>query len=353
MPQSTYTYSIPDLTNLKKEDVLQLAVEAVQESWDDQLAIFQLSICHAAKDFGVSRSTIQDHLWGLQSCQHSHDHQCWLSLAQEELLVQWVKVHGHHGVPLSPAALTEHATIICGKQVGSSWATRFLSHHPDLKVHYITSLEKCHANNVNPTTICKFFEMYKEVIDEFKIEEWNIYNMDEKGIQLGVGKKIVVIVDHDQKMAYNIENGDREIVTMIECISADGTALPPLAIFQGKHTNLVWGRNNPCNARVVLTIPSYLYLKIIPSISHSPNSWTNQELGLKWLEWDFEPITQQHMKSPDEYCLLILDSHNSHCFYFFCSFAEKHNIIIICLPFHTTHVLQPCDVGIFGPLATH
>ena len=29
----------------------------------------------------------------------------------------------------------------------------------------------------------------------------------------------------------------------------------------------------------------------------------------------------------------------------------EHRIIIICLPSHTTHALQPCNVGIFGPLA--
>ncbi|KAF5350750.1 hypothetical protein D9758_010378 [Tetrapyrgos nigripes] len=32
-------------------------------------------------------------------------------------------------------------------------------------------------------------------------------------------------------------------------------------------------------------------------------------------------------------------------------FAEEHQIIIICLPPHTTHALQLCDIGVFGPLA--
>jgi hypothetical protein len=32
------------------------------------------------------------------------------------------------------------------------------------------------------------------------------------------------------------------------------------------------------------------------------------------------------------------------------NFAEKHKIIVLCLPAHTTHHLQPCDVGVFGPL---
>ena len=32
--------------------------------------------------------------------------------------------------------------------------------------------------------------------------------------------------------------------------------------------------------------------------------------------------------------------------------ALKHNIILYCLPAHTTHRLQPLDVGVFGPLQT-
>ena len=75
----------------------------------------------------------------------------------------------------------------------------------------------------------------------------------------------------------------------------------------------------------------------------------DQELGLKWLEQDFELNTRP--KVPQAYCLLILDGHNSYCTYPFIKFATEHHIIIICLLSHTTHALQPCDVSIFGPLA--
>jgi hypothetical protein len=50
--------------------------------------------------------------------------------------------------------------------------------------------------------------------------------------------------------------------------------------------------------------------------------------------------------------LLILDGHASHCTLNLILYARRHDIIILCLPPHTTHRLQPCDVGVFGPLAT-
>ena len=47
----------------------------------------------------------------------------------------------------------------------------------------------------------------------------------------------------------------------------------------------------------------------------------------------------------------MLDEHSSHCTYRFFKYAEANKIAVICLPPHTTHILQPCDVGVFGPLA--
>ena len=79
----------------------------------------------------------------------------------------------------------------------------------------------------------------------------NIYNMDEKGIQLGIGAKITATIDWDQKVVYFIEDGNREFITVIECICADGSVLHPSVIFQGVHQNSEWGCNNPCNARFV------------------------------------------------------------------------------------------------------
>jgi hypothetical protein len=64
----------------------------------------------------------------------------------------------------------------------------------------------------------------------------------------------------------------------------------------------------------------------------------------------FEPETRKTC-NPDRPRLLIIDGHNSHTTLRFLEYAESHNIIVLCLPPHTTHRLQPCDVGVFGPLS--
>lgn len=58
--------------------------------------------------------------------------------------------------------------------------------------------------------------------------------MDEKGIQMGIGKHVAAIVDHNQKDTYQVESGNQQLITIIETVSADGEVLHPSVIYQGK-----------------------------------------------------------------------------------------------------------------------
>ena len=52
----------------------------------------------------------------------------------------------------------------------------------------------------------------------------------------------------------------------------------------------------------------------------------------------------------DEYRLLILDDHDSHVSWQFVLACHNYKILPLCLPPHATHLLQPLDIAIFGPL---
>ena len=81
-------------------------------------------------------------------------------------------------------------------------------------------------------------------------------NAEHVSWQLGVGKRVASIIDRDQKEVYNIEDGNRELVTVIETVCADGNALPPSVIFKGARINSEWARTNPAGARCIV----YCYL---------------------------------------------------------------------------------------------
>ena len=126
--------------------------------------------------------------------------------------------------------------------------------------------------------------------------------------------------------------GKREWVTAIDCIGASGWALPPVIIFEGKlHPN------------------SCYYKSELPQdwvIGQSENGWTDDRLGLKWLQHVFEKHTA--LRTKGVYRLLILDGHGSHITGEFDLFCKEHSIISLYMLPHSSHILQSLDVGYFA-----
>ena len=48
--------------------------------------------------------------------------------------------------------------------------------------------------------------------------------------------------------------------------------------------------------------------------------------------------------------LLVLDGHGSHITIDVIEFARSNNVHLLCLPSHTSHILQPLDIGVFKSL---
>jgi hypothetical protein len=83
-------------------------------------------------------------------------------------------------------------------------------------------------------------------------------------------------------------------------------------------------------------------------ISLSDNGWTNNKLGLFWLEKIFEKYTAT--RTLGRYQLLILDGHASHESAEFDLFCKNHQIIPLYMPSHSSDKLQPLNVACFAPL---
>jgi len=253
-----FTAPSADILVLPQEERIQLAINALANA-NAELEpdnIQRLSIRKAADAYAVPRTTLRSRMNGLRTRAEAHVEQQNLSPAEEEILVKWAKVQGRRGIPMTYFTLTKYASEISGKPIGESWPKRFLARHKDLKVKATTGLEKCRAKALNPTAVHGFYNILEEVVAEFNIKPENMWNMDEKGVQLGIGAKVSAIVDRDQATAYSVEDGNRELVTIIEAVCADGTALIPSVIFQGAWRNLEWERpeNNPSSARFVTSL---------------------------------------------------------------------------------------------------
>ncbi len=87
----------------------------------------------------------------------------------------------------------------------------------------------------------------------------------------------------------------------------------------------------------------------LDSVASSPNGWTDDYLCTEWFKKCFIPQAEARRET-DAPILLIVDGHGSHGTAEMRQLAIENNVHIFCLPPHTTHRLQPLDVGIFGPL---
>ena len=64
--------------------------------------------------------------------------------------------------------------------------------------------------------------------------------MNEKGIMMGLIRKVRVIVSKYDKKIYMAQPGNREWVSLIECISLDGHWIRPWVIFKAKQDQKAW-----------------------------------------------------------------------------------------------------------------
>jgi hypothetical protein len=73
-------------------------------------------------------------------------------------------------------------------------------------------------------------------MEEYEVEPTHIFNMDEKGFQLGTltrSKRIFDKALYKQKgVTTALQDGSTSWITVLACICADGTALSPSLIFQ-------------------------------------------------------------------------------------------------------------------------
>jgi hypothetical protein len=217
--------------------------------------------------------------------------------------------------------------------VGKNWAYNFVRRMPELKMRFNRKYDYQRAKNEDPEVISAWFELVRNTKAKYGITDDDTYNFDEIGFMMGIIATAKVITASERRSRPKaIQPGNREWVTVIQGVSALGWALPPYIIFAGKNHLFAW-----------------FSTEISPDwrLDVSENGWTTNKLGFKWLQ-HFEKHTLPRTKGT--YRLLIIDGHESHNSLEFQDFCKQHNIITLCMPPHSSHLLQPLDVGCFSPL---
>jgi hypothetical protein len=106
-----------------------------------------------------------------------------------------------------------------------------------------------------------------------------LYNWDEKGFIIDLAHAVKRIMTTDTLKSGRImgasQDGSWEFISLLACICADGSKLPPALIYKGESHDLMSSWVGDFTEEYDAYFASSL------------NGWSSDKLGLQWLEWVF------------------------------------------------------------------
>jgi hypothetical protein len=199
------------------------------------------SVGDAALKWKIPLQTLRDRKNGrTKPYRRAHGGQQRLTPEGEAVLVAWLQLWADTARPVSISRIQRIARDLAGGKVGKNWVYRFLERHPELKLGKPSGLDPKRAQAFNETTVTSHFEQLKKALYP-GLKPSNLYNMDEKGCQRGGGRRIrnqKFIICNGKLTQYRVQSANLELITIIECVSADGTHIKPGFIFPQKKSSL-------------------------------------------------------------------------------------------------------------------
>jgi hypothetical protein len=272
-----------------------------------------------------------------------------LTPPEEKSLVEYVLRMSGNGYPLQVKHLRQLVSVLLSRRAGSrgapdaqvtrtlpgkNWPQAFYKRHPELTSRRLKAIDwKRHEQNIYHK-IVEWFTIIGPQLQEPTVLKENVYNMDETGIMLSALGSLKVLVGRDDLRNYRGAGVKRTMITAVECIRADGQALSPLIIWPGVTQVSSWTSH---------ATPGWRF-------ACSENGYMDSRINLEWIQQVFDPLTRA--KANGKPRVLISDGFGTHESLEVMTHCFEQNIILCRLPSHTSHKLQPCDVGVFGPLKT-
>jgi hypothetical protein len=296
----------------------------------------QSSRC-AASAYNVPKSTLNDRRAGKPARRDCQPNSKKLTQREEEVIVRHILDLDRRGFAPTYTAVRDMADKLLAARnaghVGVHWPRNFVRRTDSLTPRFNRAYDMQRALCEDPVLIKGWFELVEQTKAKYGICDEDVYNFDEAGFMMGkITTQLVVTGSERRGRPKAIQPGNREWVTLIAAINAAGWPIPPFLIFAGKYHLSAW------------------YEEDIPRdwvIAVSDNGWTNNELGVEWLK-HFNAHTRTRNVGARR--LLVLDGHESHHSLEFQELCKENNIYTLCMPPHSSHLLQPLDVGCFSPL---
>lgn len=305
---------------------MELAIQAIKQ-------YPKLSIRAAAKIYRVSHVTLAHRSKGTPSRRDTIPNSRNLTSLQETTIVNYILDLDSRSFLPRISGVEDMANRLLADRnappVGKRWASNFAKRQPQLQMRFFRKYDyeraQCEDLDANNAWFC----LVANTIAKYGIAASDICNFDKTGFMMGqIASGMVVTSAERRSNTKLMQPGNREWVIVIQAISSSS-----YIIVAGQYHLSTWYTESglPCDG----------------VIATSENGRTTNERGLDWVQ-QFDQHSKLRIKG--EYRLLIVDGHESHHSADFELFRQNNHIITLCMPAHSSHLLQLSDVGCLGPL---
>eukprot|EP00732_Lithocolla_globosa_P001398 Lithocolla_globosa_v1_NODE_688_length_3433_cov_50.530195.p1 type:complete len:726 gc:universal NODE_688_length_3433_cov_50.530195:873-3050(+) len=285
---------------------------------------------------GVRKTQLQQRCEGKVAVDAKCGPSTLLGVDLELRLLKWVEGMVDRGFPVSREQINEKARLLCpALKCSKCWFDTLKKNYPnDLYLRRTERLDRLRAGALNADVIQHYTDMVATLIEKMSLTPDMIWNMDETGCTMSQNH-LYTYCKRGRKKVYASSASNREHVTIVSAVSASGEYLPEFFIFKGKNDFDDALKNANPGADFQMSEKGYMTDEIWPY-------WVRHFI-------DCLPVAEER-----GYVLLVMDGYGSHCndIHMLEAF-EKHKIICLGLPAHTSSALQPLDVGVFGPLKNY
>lgn len=229
------------------------------------------------------------------------------------------------------------------KPLPQNWGRQLLKRHPQLKATWDSYTEDHkRTKQPQPDKISSFLDLFEKTRKQYDIHPDDIWNADVKGFMLEKRTATQETIISDKSLQHKASRSlapSEDWVSTIECCNTAGQILAPYVIFQGDAVSFYWN----------LMIPDKKAL-----VGYDEKGLIDGHHQLMWLNRAFVPQTAMSRKtlsnrgtSSDRVArLLLLDGHSSPVSFEFFLTCRENQIIPLCIPPSTSHLLHPLDVGV-------
>ena len=303
----------------------------------------QMTLCAASKYFGINKKSLLRWVNSEIPVNAHVGRKTALSPIYETELAECIKLMAEWGYGFNSEEVRDIVqefvremhleTPFTDDRPGDGWMEGFKRRHPDIVSRKTEHLSKCREAAEDPEVIQQWFELLDTVLIENGVKDMpaQLFNSDESGFVTDPKSDIVLARKGSKRVNQIIGGSGREQITVNCCGAATGKMLPHYIDYNGQNLYKDWIVGGPQDAAYVT----------------SSNGWMEGTLYLDW----FEKIFLKHTDNvKDKPRVLVFDGHASHLSLPLIKLARDNNVVLLRLPAHLTHLLQPLDRAVFRPV---